>query len=631
MKELCSMHCMPTRAFLMGPAVIGILAAFTDVQISLAGGERAGEQAPIELVVDCPAHSAEEVERQTTLPLESALADLPHLRRMRTLSAPGRTHVALFFEPAAPMAEMRRKVAKRIQRVKDLPQDVIPELSAGDRFQDVLRFSLMPDPDQPPSIDTLCGFHERIVREHLLRVSGVAAVHTSGAALPRYQIQPDPDRLARFGINVAALHAAISKQLNASGDNDLKRGQLPNATEALDDLVVANLNGNEVRVRDLAVVRLGLGSRESQVGQSWRANDGWLDVENVVQGIVWASDGADARQASDEARKTLADVANKLPADVRVFVDPESFTASDAATDVLWLQGQFGAAESVTPLATHAKSVRAVLRTFDELLRIVTIVGPIARDRPGVIGTFQGRLVCRPRSDWPKTAAHKAQTLDGLRAALQESLDNRIRGAHLQVTSDPPGAWWNWWSAGSSEQVQLTIRGPDLDELNRLAEELCTQVRGVPGVDDAWVVPPSASLSMSCAIDRDRCATLGVNVADVERMIEAATDGLRCGRVAHGENTVDVILRWPGELVRDVTSLEQLAVPSSENVRIRLGDLARAEVVSAPPQILREQGSRVLVIKLAIRERDRAAVVARARSLTERLFIQPYSAQWSGQ
>ena len=116
------MHCMPTRAFLMGPAVIGILAAFTDVQISLAGGERAGEQAPIELVVDCPAHSAEEVERQTTLPLESALADLPHLRRMRTLSAPGRTHVALFFEPAAPMAEMRRKVAKRIQRVKDLPR-----------------------------------------------------------------------------------------------------------------------------------------------------------------------------------------------------------------------------------------------------------------------------------------------------------------------------------------------------------------------------------------------------------------------------------------------------------------------------------------------------------------------------
>jgi cobalt-zinc-cadmium resistance protein CzcA len=201
----------------------------------------------------------------------------------------------------------------------------------------------------------------------------------------------------------------------------------------------------------------------------------------------------------------------------------------------------------------------------------------------------------------------------------------------MQVTTDPSGAWWTWWSPGSSEQVQLTIRGPNLDELQRLAEELCAQVRGVPGVDDAWVVPPSASLSVSCAADRDRCAKLGVNVADVERIIETATDGLRCGAVAHGENTVDVILRWPHELIRDVTSLAQLAVPSSENVRIRLGDLASVEVVSALPQILREQGSRVVVVKLTIRERDRAAVVAQARLQTERLFINPYSAQWSGQ
>jgi Cu/Ag efflux pump CusA len=328
-------------ACLMGLAVLGILAALTDVRISLAGGQRADEQRPIELVVQFPARSAEEVERQLTLPLESALANLPHLRGMCSLSASGRSHLALFFEPDAPMDEMRREVAERIQRVKDLPQDVKPELSASGRFREVLRFSLLPNPEQPPSIDTLCGFHERIVRRHLLRVPGVAAVYTSGAALPRYQIQPDPDRLARFGISVAALHAAIGKQLSASGDDDLKRGQLPHATEALGDLVVANLNGNEVGVRDLAVVQLGLGKRESQVGQSWRANDDWLDVENVVHGTVWASEDADAQRVHDEVRKALAGVAaNKQPADVRVVVDPGSFTASDAAADVRRFPGQ---------------------------------------------------------------------------------------------------------------------------------------------------------------------------------------------------------------------------------------------------------------------------------------------------
>lgn len=218
------------------PLVVLILAAV----LAIGGGyafvhvnvEAYPDPAPaiIEVVAQFPGASAEEVERQVTVPLEIALAGMPGLDTTRSKSLFGLAHVRCQFTYARDYEQAKQDVLNRLATV-NLPNGVTPQISPASPIGEILRFTLE-NPRDPATgrpaytLSDLKAVQDYVIQRELLRVPRVAGVTGVGGTVKRYEVQPDPALLARYGVTLAQLQAALGNaNANGSGDN-LTQGQL---------------------------------------------------------------------------------------------------------------------------------------------------------------------------------------------------------------------------------------------------------------------------------------------------------------------------------------------------------------------------------------------------------------------
>jgi cobalt-zinc-cadmium resistance protein CzcA len=183
----------------------------------------------IEVVAQYPGASAEEVERQVTIPLEIALAGMPGLDSCRSKSLFGLAHLRNQFNYARPYEQAKQDVINRLQ-LATLPPAVTPQISPASPTGEILRYTLSSpkDPLGRPyyTLYDLKALQDYALQRELLRVPRVAGVTCSGGAVKRYEIHPDPERLHRFGITLQQLQNAVgASNGNGSGDN-LVQGQM---------------------------------------------------------------------------------------------------------------------------------------------------------------------------------------------------------------------------------------------------------------------------------------------------------------------------------------------------------------------------------------------------------------------
>lgn len=201
--------------------------AFTHVNI-----EAYPDPAPaiIEVVALFPGASAEEVERQVSIPLEVALAGMPGLETTRSKSLFGLSHLRNQFNYVKDYELARQDVINRLANA-DLPDGVKPSISPASPVGEILRFTLE-NPQDPITgrpvytMNDLQALENFVIERELMRAPGVAGVSGIGGMEKRYEVQPDPIRLRRYGITLKQLEDALqSANANGSGDN-LKQGEL---------------------------------------------------------------------------------------------------------------------------------------------------------------------------------------------------------------------------------------------------------------------------------------------------------------------------------------------------------------------------------------------------------------------
>ena len=205
--------------------VIGGGFAFTHVNV-----EAYPDPAPaiIEVVAQCPGASAEEVERLVTIPLEVALAGMPHLQYTRSKSLFGLAHLRNQFDYSKDFEQAKQEVINRLQ-LAQLPPGVTPQISPATPTGEILRYTLSNPRDalgRPIyTLNDLKSLQDYTLQREFLRVPRIAGVAGSGGTIKRYEIHPDPDRLRRYGLALVELQRAISSgNGNGSGDN-LVQGQ----------------------------------------------------------------------------------------------------------------------------------------------------------------------------------------------------------------------------------------------------------------------------------------------------------------------------------------------------------------------------------------------------------------------
>jgi cobalt-zinc-cadmium resistance protein CzcA len=181
----------------------------------------------VEVVAQYPGASAEEVERQVTIPLEISLAGMPGLKYTRSKSLFGLAHLRNQFEYGVDFNKAKQEVLNRLTTAS-LPASVTPVISPTTPTGEIYRYTLKSPKDalgrEIYNLSDLKSLEDWTLEREFRRVPRIAAVTGSGGTVKRYEIHPDPDRLKRFGITLQQLQTAIANSNSNVGGDYLTQG-----------------------------------------------------------------------------------------------------------------------------------------------------------------------------------------------------------------------------------------------------------------------------------------------------------------------------------------------------------------------------------------------------------------------
>jgi cobalt-zinc-cadmium resistance protein CzcA len=283
---------------------------------------------------------------------------------------------------------------------------------------------------------------------------------------------------------------------------------------------------------------------------------------------------------------------------------------------------------SLTESIALAQKLNKLIMTFPEVERVVTEVGrgEVGGD-PEPVTNHEIMVKLKPIEQWTT-----AKSSEELIAKMEERL-HQLPGVVLEV-SRPIANHINELLSGVRAQVAIKIFGEDLDLLIQKAQEVSEVVSTVPGMVDLVVEQVRGKPQLLIVIDRGKIARYGINVSDIQEMIETGIGGKVATDVFEGQRRFGVLVRLPKEFRDNVESIKNLLVSGPNGERIPLAQLAGfEEEAEAPAQIGRENALRRIVITFNIRGRDMGSVVAEAQARVKKQIALPegYFMEWGGQ
>src|SRR5205807_2018268 len=181
-------------------------------------------------------------------------------------------------------------------------------------------------------------------------------------------------------------------------------------------------------------------------------------------------------------------------------------------------------------------------------------------------------------------------------------------------------------------QIVIKVFGDDLEVLRDQSLAVLKQVETVPGVERAFVDRLGELPQIQVRVDRSRAARYGLNVSDIQDVIETVLGGKQVTQMWEGEQHFGVAVRLD-EPERTLVRMQSLLVATSAGAYVPLSEVASFRTVGALMNIARENGKRVFAIGVFIRGRDMGSVVADMKSrVAQHLKLpQGYSITWSGE
>jgi heavy metal efflux system protein len=282
---------------------------------------------------------------------------------------------------------------------------------------------------------------------------------------------------------------------------------------------------------------------------------------------------------------------------------------------------------SLTPSLEMNKLVGKKLKRFPELVTVVSRTGQTGIalesrgvDRTGFTGIFQ------PRAEW-KTAQDRDEMIDKMRSEL-----SGIPGMAFSF-SQPIQCRIDELVAGTRAQLIIKLFGENMDMLKAKADEIGQVVGRIRGTADLVVERIAGQPYLSINIDRTRIARHGLNVSDVQKVIEIAVGGKAATLFYEEHRSFDVTVRYPLEYRNSVESIGNTLVATNLGYNVPLNQLADISVVEGPMQVSRENGLRRIGVEINIRDRDIGSYVSEAKeAIRKRVALPPgYYTTWGGQ
>lgn len=254
-----------------------------------------------------------------------------------------------------------------------------------------------------------------------------------------------------------------------------------------------------------------------------------------------------------------------------------------------------------------ASFIEKRLLKFQEVATVVSKTGraEISEDPMGPEQT-DVFIMLKPGKEW-KAGRDKTELVDAIGKELAA-----VPGIRPSF-SQPIALRVNELISGVKSDLAVKVYGPDLLKLKGYADRVASALTGIRGATDVKVEQVSGMDQLEVTLDRQEMARYGINVADVNEILETAVAGKEATRVVDGQMRIATVVRFPEGYRSDIDDLGGILVPGGGGEKIPLGRLAKISVAEGPAQVGREKGMRRVATEVNIRGRDLGGFVADAK------------------
>lgn len=294
---------------------------------------------------------------------------------------------------------------------------------------------------------------------------------------------------------------------------------------------------------------------------------------------------------------------------------------------VIWIRANLPPGTALAKSSDIANDMSGLIRQSSEVRDVASQTGrndsgtdPFGPNRNELL------LTLKPYDEW--NGKTKPQ--------LVEELNNRLK-------TNIPGASFNFTQpiidtvtesvTGSSADLAVILTGSDLAELRDVAAKTVDLIRAVPGSADAAIEQEGDQAQVQILVKRQQVARYGINVEDVQQLIELAVGGKAITSVFEGERRFDITARYKPSARTDLSDLGNILVHAADGSRVPLSQLAEIRVVNGASIIARRENERQITVRTNIRGRDQGGFVKDAQQKFRTAIQLPegYRVEWGGQ
>ncbi len=267
------------------------------------------------------------------------------------------------------------------------------------------------------------------------------------------------------------------------------------------------------------------------------------------------------------------------------------------------------------------------LKKFDELDVVVSRTGQTGvaldtrgTDKTGYVGIF------KPKNQWKRDIS-KEDLINEMRKSLES-----VAGISFGF-SQPIQCRIDELVAGTRAQLIVKLFGEDIDVLSEKSAEIAKVLSTVRGGTDLNAEKVSGQPYLTVNIDRSKIARYGLNISDVQKVIEIAVAGKSASKFYEQNRNFDITVRLPEEKRNSLEAIKNLLITTKTGINVPLEQLAEVKMIEGPVQISRQDGIRRIGIEVNVTGRDIGSFVAEAKQkIQSKIKLPPgYYLTWGGQ
>jgi len=261
----------------------------------------------VNVITQWPGHSAEDIEKQVTVPTEIQMAGIPHMANLRSFTLAGISSLMMNFDDDSDNNWSRERVLERLGMVT-LPAGLVPQLQTDWSPAGQIYWYTMESKNPEYDVMELKSIADWALGKQYKSVPHIVDVATFGGLTKEYQIRLDPNKLVSYGLSIAQIEQQLALNNTNAGGSFIQTGPqqinvqaqgLYRSVQDIENTVVMSVNGASIRIQDIAVVEQGPKIRLGQISKAYRdpKTGNIIDNPDTVEGQVLLQKGDDADPA----------------------------------------------------------------------------------------------------------------------------------------------------------------------------------------------------------------------------------------------------------------------------------------------------------------------------------------------